>query len=124
LRALVRDRRRLAGAFLWHLAGWFSQVVETWLILSLAGYPVRWGQALVIESLAATARGAAFFVPGGLGVQEATLVGIGRYLGLPLEATVTLGVAKRLREIVVGLPGVALLAYAERAPGARLVKEP
>jgi putative membrane protein len=107
-------RRQLIPAFFWHLAGWSSQVGETWLVLALTGHRTSWIQALMIESLAATARGAAFFVPGGLGVQEATVVGIGRYLGLPLEAAVGLGVIKRLRELVVGLPGLAGWAYTER----------
>jgi putative membrane protein len=119
LRALLL-RPSLAPALGWHLAGWFSQIGETWLVLALAGHPTGWDQALVIESVAASARGAAFFIPGGLGVQEATVVGIARYLGLPMEAAVTLGLVKRLRELVVGLPGLIYWAYTER----RLTKQP
>jgi putative membrane protein len=114
LRALMGRRRALAAALGWHLAGWLSQVGETWIVLTMLGVPRSWAQALVIESLAATARGVAFFVPGGLGVQEATVVGIGRYLGLPAEPALALGLIKRLRELVVGLAGVALWAYTER----------
>ena len=89
-------------------------------MLVLAGHPTSWLRALAIESLAASARGAAFFVPGGLGVQEATVVGVGRYLGLPTETAVTLGMVKRLRELVVGLPGLAFWAYTEH----RLARQP
>jgi putative membrane protein len=114
LRALWSQRGRLAVSFALHLVGWFSQVVETWLVLAVLGTPIRWAQALVIESLTATARGAAFFVPGGLGVQEASVVGLGRYLGLPVEVAVVIGVVKRCRELVVGLPAVIWWAYTEK----------
>jgi putative membrane protein len=124
LRALVARRRKLAASFGWHLVGWLSQVGETWLVLALAGTPIGWGQALVIESLAATARGAAFFVPGGLGVQEAAVVGVCRYLGLPAEGAVALGLIKRMREILMGLPGLALWAYTERGLAPRKASLP
>jgi putative membrane protein len=119
LRALWSHRGRLALSFGLHLVGWFSQVVETWLVLAVIGTPIGWAQALVIESLTATARGAAFFVPGGLGVQEASVVGLGRYLGLPAELALALGVVKRCRELIVGLPAVLLWAYTERSLTAR-----
>jgi putative membrane protein len=119
LRALWARRRRLALSFGLHLVGWFTQVVETWLVLAVIGTPIRWAQALVIESLTATARGAAFFVPGGLGVQEASVVGLGRYLGLPVEVAVLIGVVKRCRELIVGLPAVIWWAYTEHAPRKR-----
>jgi putative membrane protein len=115
LRALWSHRGRLALSFGLHLVGWFSQVVETWVVLAVIGTPIAWAQALVIESLTATARGAAFFVPGGLGVQEASVVGLGRYLGLPAESAVAIGVAKRCRELLVGLPAVLLWAYTEKS---------
>lgn len=118
--ALLRRRRELAAALSWHLAGWLSQVGETSLVLLMLGNPVSWRSALIIESLAATARGAAFFVPGGLGVQEAAVVALGLHLGVPLDTAVTLGVVKRLREVVVGGPALLvwmLSARARRAPG-------
>jgi putative membrane protein len=111
LRALLARRVHLGTAFAWHLAGWFSQAGETWLVLALMGHPISWSAALIIESLAATARAAVFFVPGGLGVQEATVVGIGQCVGLSVESAVALGVVKRLRELVTGLPGLALWLY-------------
>jgi putative membrane protein len=124
LRALFRRRRRLTAAFAWHLAGWLSQVGETWLVLALLGNPIGWPAALVIESLAATARAAAFFVPGGLGVQEATVVGIGQHLGLPVDSAAALGLIKRLRELCVGLPGVALWLYTSNRRGPAAAPRP
>ena len=84
-RALGRVRRRpraLAVSSGWHIAAWLAQVVETWLVLKLLGRPVSWAAALAIESLAASARGAAFVVPGGIGVQEGALVAVGAAFGV------------------------------------------
>jgi putative membrane protein len=124
LRAMMKRRRELVAAFLWHLLGWFAQAVESWMVLAVAGMPIRWSQALVIESLTATARAAAFFVPGGLGVQEATVVGVAHYLGLPVESGVTLSLVKRMREIVVGGPAVVLWALTERVRARHALPEP
>jgi putative membrane protein len=117
--SLLDRRRALAASLGWHLGGWLSQVGESWLVLQLLGVPAPWRSALIIESLSATARGAAFFVPGGLGVQEGVVVAVGRHLGLPLEVALVLGLVKRLREVVVGLPGLLawLLVARHRTPG-------
>ena len=114
MRRLARRPRALASSAAWHLAGWFSHVGETWMVLALCEAPVSWGAALAIESLSSTARAAAFFIPGGLGVQEGAVLYFCRRLGLPLEAAVVLGGVKRLRELVVGLPGLVAWAFAER----------
>jgi putative membrane protein len=120
MKRLARRPRSLALAALWHLFGWLSQVVETWGVLALCGAGVSWSAALAIESLSAAARAAAFFVPGGLGVQEGAVFYLCRHLGVPPEPALALGLVKRLREIVVGLPGLMAWAIAERAPLGRL----
>jgi putative membrane protein len=112
--ALAEVARRpgaLALAAALHLAGWVSHAGETWLGLALAGTPVSFTVALAIEALSSMARAAAFFIPGGIGVQEGTIVYLCRTVGVPLHAAVTLAVLKRARELVVGaLGGVAWAA--------------
>jgi putative membrane protein len=111
----LRERPRvLLVSSGWHLAAWFAQVVETWMVLRLLGRPIPWITALAIESLAASARGAAFAVPGGIGVQEGALVAVGAAFGVPSAAALALGVIKRGRELVVGAPAIVLWALAER----------
>jgi putative membrane protein len=116
-RALHSIRRRpkaLLASATWHLAAWLAQVVETWLVLRLLGRPIGWVAALAIESLAASARGAAFVVPGGIGVQEGALVAVGAAFGVAAPAALALGVVKRGRELVVGAPAIAAWVIAER----------
>jgi putative membrane protein len=114
LSAVMVRRGALAGAAVWHLGGWIAQVGETWIILRLIGADVSWGEALVIESLAATARGIAFAVPAGLGVQEGALVVLCGSFGIDLASALALGIIKRGRELLVGVPAIVAWAIAER----------
>jgi putative membrane protein len=111
----------LLAAFSLKLAGWMLRVFETWLVLKLMGYPVSWGEAFIIESLAAAVRSAAFFMPGGLGLQEGGIMVLGHILGLPTNASLGLAVVKRVREMSTGLPGLAVWSYLEHRGFKRLL---
>jgi putative membrane protein len=119
IKALSNRPGALVASAAWHLAGWFSHVGETWMVLALCGARVSFTAALAIESLSATARAGAFFLPGGIGLQEGLIVYLCRRLGVPLEQALALALVKRFREIVVGLPGLVAWALAERSPLAR-----
>ncbi|SPS00891.1 lysylphosphatidylglycerol synthase domain-containing protein [Cupriavidus taiwanensis] len=109
IRALNRRHRELAKALGWQLAGLLSGTLEIWLALWLLGHPVPFWQALAIESLTQTARHVAFFVPAGLGVQEAVVMLLGQVLGMSAEVALALALVKRAREILFGVP--ALLSW-------------
>jgi putative membrane protein len=104
-----RQHGMLARATLLHLLTLLLGVGETWLALAAMGHPTTLGEALVIESLGVAIRGAAFAVPGGLGVQEAGFVLIGGLFDIPPEQAIALSMTKRLRELSFGVPG--LLAW-------------
>jgi putative membrane protein len=109
VQALLARERAIASSVGWHLFAWLSQVGETWMLLSLFGAPVSLRAAFAIESLTTGARGAAFFVPSGVGVQEMTLISLCRLAGVDMKLAIALGIAKRAREIAMGVPG--LLAW-------------
>jgi uncharacterized membrane protein YbhN (UPF0104 family) len=48
----------------------------------------------------------AFMVPAGLGVQEAGLVLFGQALGISSELALSVSMAKRMREVLCGLPSL------------------
>lgn len=108
-------------AFFLKIGGWVLRVFETWLVLRLMGYPVDIGQAFIIESLAAAVRSAAFFMPGGLGLQEGGIMVLGHILGVPTNASLGLAVIKRVREMATGLPGLAVWSYLEHRGFKRLL---
>ena len=104
IRALIAQPARLLGTLGWQFAGLLASVLETWLALRWLGHPVGFGAAIALESLTQVARNFIFLVPAGLGVQEATLVGVGHLLGIDGDLALALSLAKRMREILFGAP--------------------
>jgi len=104
----------LAAGVAWHLLAWCIGALEVWIILALLGTPVGLPEAFVIESLGLAARSLGFVVPGGLGAQEAGLTAVAVALGVPLEEAVAMSLLKRLREVLVSLPGLIAWQWIER----------
>ncbi|MFI4940824.1 MAG: lysylphosphatidylglycerol synthase domain-containing protein [Burkholderiales bacterium] len=100
---------RLLQALAWQFSGYLIGSFETWFALALLGHRVSPGTALAIEALTQAVRHASFFVPGGLGVQEAGVMLFGHMAGINGEVALSLALIKRLREILFGVP--ALLAW-------------
>ena len=67
---MYRERGKVAASFALSMVGWIVGTGEVWLALRLLGHPVDWTDALMLESLGQAIRGAAFAIPGSLGVQE------------------------------------------------------
>ncbi len=113
LRACM-DRWRpflLAGVlqFLALIAG----AAEVWFALRLFGHPVGFDTALILESMTQAMRHLAFVVPAGLGVQEATLVLFGHLLGITGELALAVSMAKRMREVLCGIPSLVSWQWLE-----------
>ena len=122
--AVERTYRRtgpVALSFALNFVSWLVGTVEVYWILDLIGFPVSWVDALLLESIGQAIRGAAFAVPGALGVQEGGYVLLASLVGLPSHAGLALSLAKRTREILLGLPGLLYLHLSERA-GANAVR--
>ena len=113
-RRLWRVRGAIGWCCLWQLAGWVAGSLEIWLALHFLGHPVGLAEAVAIEAMIQAVSSAAFLVPGALGLQEAGFLGLGLLLGLPAEAAAALAIARRLRDLVVFLPGLLAWVWAER----------
>jgi putative membrane protein len=116
--AVERTYRRagaVAASFALNLIGWVVGTVEVYWILQLIGSPVGWADSLMLESVGQAIRGAAFAIPGALGVQEGGYLLLASLVGLPSHAGLALSLAKRTREILLGLPGLLYLHLSERA---------
>lgn len=112
--ALYRDRAKVAKTFALSLAGWIVGTAEVWLALHFLGHPVSWLDALLLESVGQAIRGAAFAIPGSLGAQEGGYLLLAPLVGLPPDAALALSLAKRARELALGLPGLLYLHFSER----------
>jgi putative membrane protein len=103
---LYRQRRTIAAASACHLLSWLLGTGEVWLVLWFIGQPVGLAEAIMLESLGQAVRAGAFAVPGALGVQEGGYVMLGRVIGLGPDTALALSLAKRVRELVLGIPGL------------------
>ncbi len=101
----------LVGAL--QLVAVISASFEVWFALQLFGHPVTVGSAVALESLTQATRYLAFVVPAGLGVQEAAFVLFGHLLGMSAAITLAVSMAKRLREVLCGLPSLISWQWAE-----------
>jgi uncharacterized membrane protein YbhN (UPF0104 family) len=69
--ALMSRGGLMLRSFLWQFAAYALGSLETYLALRMLNHPVSLGGALAIEAITQTVRHAAFFIPAGLGVQDA-----------------------------------------------------
>jgi hypothetical protein len=61
---------------------------------------------VILESARLAIRGAAFLVPGAVGVQEGGYILPGNLLGIPSEMALALSLVRRVRELALGIPGL------------------
>jgi putative membrane protein len=115
-RELIRLQHRpwtLVKAALFHLTSWSLGAGEVYLVLLAIGAPVGLTQAFVIESLGMAARSAGFALPGALGVQEGGFILVCGLFGVSPDAAIALSMVKRLREVLIGIPGLIIWQWSE-----------
>jgi uncharacterized membrane protein YbhN (UPF0104 family) len=103
---MYRDRQAIAAATAWHFASWLAGGVEIWLALHFLGHPLPLLSVVMMEALTEAVRTAAFAVPGALGVQEGGYLVAGSWLGLAPDVALAVSLAKRVREVIIGIPGL------------------
>jgi uncharacterized membrane protein YbhN (UPF0104 family) len=113
LERIYRGWRSLFASGAIHLLGWLTGTLEVYVALHLMGHPIGLAEALVIESLTQALRGAAFAVPGAIGVQEGGLVILCALFGIPAGDAIALSLVKRAADIIIGIPGLIAWQVAE-----------
>lgn len=113
LMRLQQNRGALLRATCLHLCAWSLGVAETWLALVAMGVETSLAEALVIESLGMAVRSAGFAIPGALGVQEGGFILVCGLFGIPADDAIALSMLKRVRELVVGVPGLIVWQWGE-----------
>jgi putative membrane protein len=116
---IYREWSSLGRACLLRLVGWAVGAGEIWLVLQFSDHPLSALDSFILESLGSGVRAAAFMVPGALGVLEASSIVFGALFGLPPETALTISLARRARELALGLPGLFVWQWIE---GHRLLR--
>jgi putative membrane protein len=106
LQDIWRNHSKLAVSFSVHLVTVFFGASEVWIALAFMGHPVSILEAVAIESLGQGTRSAAFMLPGGLGVQDGTLIAVSALFGVPPEIALAMSLIKRVPDLVLGVPSL------------------
>lgn len=106
IRRLYANKRAFWIAMAWRFADWIVGAGEVWLVMYFLGKPVSFAEAMILESLGTGIRSAAFLVPGAIGILEASYVVFGGLFGISAADSLALSLAKRVRELLLGLPGL------------------
>ena len=111
--ATYRRGPALLRASALRLAAWVTGAGEIWLVMYFLGRSLSATDALILESLGSGIYAAAFIVPGALGVLEGGFVMFGALFGLPADISLSISLSKRVRELLLGLPGLLAWQWAE-----------
>jgi glycosyltransferase 2 family protein len=126
LGGMIRDiccrRTALGLAFLVHLCGWLLGGIEAWMTLRLMNIPIGVGEAIVIDSLVSTVRGAAFMVPNAAGIQEGAYVVLAALFGVTPAGALSLSLVRRGRDIAIGIPALSTWGLIEGRSAVRVLK--
>jgi putative membrane protein len=125
IRALYSRRRGLIGCCAWTAMSLVLGSGEIWIALHALGLHATVTNAVILQSVILTIRSAMFPVPGALGVQEGGYVVVGNLLGIPGDAAFALSLIARVRELILGIPGLISwqLIEARRLLRARLAAD-
>jgi putative membrane protein len=111
--ATYRRRPAFLRASTLRLASWVAGAGEVWLVTHFLGRSLSATDAFILESLASGVYAVAFIVPGALGALEGGFVVFGAIFGLPADISLSISLSKRVRELLLGLPGLLVWQWTE-----------
>ena len=106
LNKLSHRKWRLLNAVVLRLMGWIAGAFEIYVFLWVIGVDAKITDVIIIESVTAIVRSAAFFIPSAIGVQELAFVIVGELVGYSSIVSFSVAIGRRLREIMVGIPAI------------------
>jgi putative membrane protein len=113
---LYRRRRALLGSALYQLLGWGAGAGEIFLAMFFLGHPLSLIDSLALTATIQAVSSAFFLVPAAVGVQEAGFMLLGPLLGVTPQVALTLALARRVRDIVLFVPGLVAFQLDEALP--------
>jgi len=108
IRVLYARRGGVAACYLFWVLSWIIASGEIWIALRVLGLRPSFSTAVILESGSLAIRGAAFLVPGALGVQEGGYILLGNLLGISGDMALALSLLRRVRELALGIPGLVV----------------
>jgi glycosyltransferase 2 family protein len=112
--ALGRRPVHLGVAWLLLLGAWLIETIETYLLCRLVGLDLDVAHVIAMEAAVVFARNVAFFVPAGLGVQDAGYLAFLSAFSCPSSLSAAFIVVKRTKELIWIAIGYLVLVLLER----------
>jgi hypothetical protein len=111
----VTGLSRAAGPF---LLSWLAESLESWTILHLLGVSLGFTEVMAFEAGVSLLRSLVFFVPAGLGVQDAGYMTALSALAIrdPINIGAAFVLLKRAKEIFWIVSGYLVLFFVQRGP--------
>jgi putative membrane protein len=106
IRKQYARRSGVVGCCAWTGASLVLGSGEIWIALHALGLHATLVNSVILQSMVLTIRSVMFPVPGALGVQEGGYVLVGNLLGIPGDAAFALSLIARVRELILGIPGL------------------
>jgi Lysylphosphatidylglycerol synthase TM region len=114
----------LVASTAWYLVGWLVNVAELWLACHFLALRASVRVVFAGEALGALFDAIFFFVPMRIGAAEGGRVFVFRLLGFSAEIGLTLGLVRRIRELVWTVAGLAIYPWLARVDKAAPGHEP
>jgi len=105
---IYRRPWHLIGSFLLQYGAWMIGVIPTWIGLSFLGHPLAWHQVIALDAMVFAARGVAFVMPAGVGVQEGAYVLLGQLFGLDAASALVLSLVRRASDWLATFPALLI----------------
>jgi putative membrane protein len=87
--------------------------VEIWAASRMMDHPISALDACSLVGIIGALRAAAFVLPGGWGLQEAGYMVLGKAIGVTPDIALSLSLATRARELMIGIPALTLWQISE-----------
>jgi putative membrane protein len=113
IRTQYARRSGVIGCCVWTGASLILGSGEIWIALYALGLHPTLVNSVILQSMVLTIRNVMFPVPGAIGVQEGGYVVVGNLLGIPGDAAFALSLIARVRELILGIPGLVVWQVVE-----------
>ncbi len=113
VRGIYGRRGRVFASLALHLSAWTTGAFQLWIAGRAVGLHVGFAEGLALHGMICAARSAFFLVPWAAGVQEGGFLLVGAAMRIDPASALALSLVLRARDVLTGVPGVALWYVAE-----------
>jgi glycosyltransferase 2 family protein len=111
----TRDKRHFFSASFLNLVGWYLDALEIYVIFYFLGHPITFIEAVILQTFVELVRAGTFFIPAGLGSQEAVFMIATEAITGQSILGIAAALIRRVREIVWMIWGFSIgLEYSQK----------